>query len=129
MPDIQQKFKQVTVRIQRMELPNKTISKLHHFQVRPRAILPNFGFGMRKFAHHREENESISKHHRQIESCCLVLMALNVFPLNVFPWVQYSQRPAALLQQRTRRFQEFRIEENAAAHRQRDAFIMSHIGF
>ena len=83
MPDIQQKFIQVTVRIQRVELPDKTVSKLYHFQARPRAILPNFGFGMRKFAYHREENASTSKHHRHIESSCLVLMALNIFP-----WVQ-----------------------------------------
>ena len=107
-----------------MELPNKTVSKLHHFQARPRAVVPNFGFGMRNFAHHREENESTSKHHNQIESSCLVLMALNIFRR-----VQYSQGPAALLQNRTRCFQKFRIEENAAAHRQRDAFVMSRFGF
>ena len=98
-----------------MELPNKTVSKLHHFQARPRAVVPNFGFGVRNFAHHREENESTSKHHNQIESSCLVLMALSIFH-------HYFKN-------RTRCFQKFRIEENAAAHRQRDAFVMSRFGF
>ena len=106
-----------------MKLRNGTVSRLHHFQARPRAILPNFGFGMRKFAHHREENESASKYHTQIESSRLLLMVLNIFQR-----LQHSQRPAALLQKRTRCFQKFRMEENAAAHRQRDAFVMSYFG-
>ena len=79
---------------------------------------------MRKFAYHRGDNENTSKSHRQIESSRLVLMALNIFRR-----VQYSQRLATLPQKRTRCFQKFRIEEKAAAHRPRDAFVMSHFSF
>ena len=104
--------------------PKQNYSKLYHFQARPRAVSVNFGLGMRKFTYPRKEYESTSKHQRQIESTCLVLMVLNNFRR-----VQYSQRPVELLQKRTRCFQKFRIEENAATHRQRDAFVMSLVCF